>query len=497
MTFKSRFIFYASLISSSLLLAAGCNDDDYNDSFDTFEETTAILSIEPTSIGRIYLIHGSESEQGDLDEYLYTEYIIKDNDTDEVVETIIVDDYREIQRIALPSVNDHHIEMRLHYLQPNDLTENNNESETIKVFEADNSVIYGHTNEEDELWVGNNQNCAIICENTSSDNSLATCTTDYYHSFENHCQNSEIIIEEIFSTAQVVNDNIDENSLVCIRAFGSAGFHGNSYFKSRPFKKNIYNTGGTTGYGGVAQTVLKYSDFHNMTDTLYVYLGRYNTSTTILIKDPQDEIDSIQDNSYEFNANDILIMAGGGADGVDATSGINGGHGGDGGIVSTSISGVCNFSAGSNGGGANGHAWYGKGGGISGEFNNSDCSDSVFLSSQAIEGVNNHAPENSVYWGKSGFGGVGDHTFSGWYTSEVLTRLHNGDGAGAYGDHYANGAGGAGGAGGGMGYSGGGGGGSYSQALYSSVNSDSCEYFNGFSTNPALAGYVEFIFFQE
>ena len=140
MTFKSRFIFYASLVSSNLLLTTGCNDEDYNDSFDTFEETTAILSIEPTSIGRIYLIHGSKSELGDLDEYLYTEYIIKDNDTDEVVETIIVNDYREIQRIALPSVNDHHIEMR-HYLQPDDLTENNNESETIKVFEADNSGI--------------------------------------------------------------------------------------------------------------------------------------------------------------------------------------------------------------------------------------------------------------------------------------------------------------------------------------------------------------------
>lgn len=527
-----KMLFILLLLPMGLLV--GCNDDDSND------ESMIFLSVEEFGSSSFVRFHASSSLIGVGKSLVSLNYTIAVVDTDEHIHTQDSDSLAEHHVVVLDA-GTYDITVTAVIASEESVAENSErlESDTDTLTQT-YTIVVDEAHEYAVLELGSDENCKIHCSNNLDGNyEKSFCYTELD---EDSCDYNAIPIEDLLQTAKDTQsnlENVDSDELwVCLRATGAPGTVGTA--------QGGYTAGGA-GYGGVAQTVMNYSDLLEATDEvddlhyLYFLIGMGGAATIV----------STSDFSSDTSWGDVdlaLIGGGGGSggDGLDLTSyneenGTNntsysGGDGGQGGVVSvysySSSTDKCAFAAGSNGVAsyANDGGYYfeygGGGGGsdtVTDEQTLVDCSDGYATAgttdfNYASYIATNNSRNDGLNNGHAGFGGLisispnatntDTATYATWYNDSDFSTdygenfLHSGNGSTGLAEFSAYGGNGGGGAGGGAGgaySSGGGGGGSMARSYLSSssVSATSwCELDTHFSDEgSSTIGMVQVIFY--
>lgn len=474
-------IFWSSLLL--IFFISACSDDDSN-SDSIGSQANATLSIEQTSLNGHFFIHATESIIPDTYNLISVNYTVTDATTDEIKHQRNSESHKKHHSVLLDE-GTYNVTLTMILNQVTDTTEATDgnsllESSTLETFD-DSSKIFSSGGYY-YLEVEGDSSCYVICGDYTydDDDNKTVCLAYFYISSSSYCKKQEISLEELFDTAQDHRSGIDEDDLLCMRVWGAAGEDGDDH----------WGDGAYGGEGGVAQTQVSYSELSDLTDSIYLLLGKDGASGVISINEPSyDE---------ELDPTDILVLAGGGGAGGDGETiedgGNDGGAGGNGGIVSAVTSSTCVFDKGDEGDGSD-NTKFGKGGGSNDTLYDDDCIDSSILTSSA-EGADNYYSSDSSLSGQDGFGGLINESTANatWYNASDAVDNHGDNGDGGNGDAY--GGGGSGGGGGGYDNAGGGGGGSFAQAYYSGSNTSFCND-DGYDTNYLSESYAEFIFYDD
>ncbi|WP_299005097.1 hypothetical protein [uncultured Shewanella sp.] len=320
------------------VLLTGCSKEGEN------EDNRAILSVEAFGSNAFVKLHASDTQAGQGQSILSTSYTVA-----ELTEnTASMTPFHHIEGVPhtehhLVALSPGEYEIRLTVDFGAAVLESANseriESSTTETLIASEIIVVNEDDGYAILEIDADPNCQVYCanhlDNDSDDVNKTFCYTDFT---ENECSSTALNIENLLTTAKDTGfdtDGVeDDDLLVCLRAIGAPGTSGSGYDYDGNSRE-----GGDFGYGGMAQTVMTYSELLAASDEvddnhyLYLLVGEEGASSMVFTADFTD--------ATSWTYADIALIGGGGGSGGDglytsskSITNYDGGDGGQGGVVS-------------------------------------------------------------------------------------------------------------------------------------------------------------------